>query len=422
MTLLHRVKRFIAPMVIVAVGAAVFAALVLTRPQPPAQAGKEHTWVVETRTVEPGSRAPTLTLYGRLESPSEASLAAAIEADVAAVPAAEGMAVDDGELLVDLEEGDLEIALDQRQASLAEINAQISEARTQQQADQAALERQRELVDLAERGVKRAKKLAGREVGSQAELDAAREALAQQRLSVIQQRLEVQSFDARLERLQAQRDQAAARVAQARRDLARAEVRAPFAGRVTEVNVAAGDRVQPGDALVSLYDPSRLEVRATIPGPDVAAVRRALAAGRSPTAEVIVDGRRLRAVLDRLGGRSPQGVGGVEGLFRVTGQAPADLPLGRFAELIVELPAEPDVVAIPFAALYGRDRIYVVREGRMEALTVERVGQSANGNSPNLALVRAPGLRAGDRVVTTQLPRAMDGLKVRTQDDGTAGT
>jgi multidrug resistance efflux pump len=414
---LRRLRDFLAPLFIVLLGIAVFAALVVTGPEAPSQAGKEQAWVVDTRTVEPGPRAPTLTLYGRLESPRDATIAAAVEADVESVPAAEGTTVADGEQLVFLDQRDLESTLAQRRAELADIQAQIREARAQHEADKAALNRQEELLELAKREVNRAEELAGRDVGSRAELDAARQALAQQRLSLIQQRLQVENFAARLDRLKAQRDRAEAQVARAERDLERATVAAPFAGRITGVEVAPGDRVRPGDALVSLYDPARLEVRATIPAPDVAAVRNALEAGNPPTAVVDVDGRRLEAVLDRLGGRSPQGVGGVEGLFRVKGEAPANLPLGRFAEVTVELPAEPGVAAVPFAALYGRDRIYVVRDGRMHALTVERVGQHADPGGPNLALVRAEGLRPGDEVVTTQLPRAMDGLKVRIRDE-----
>jgi RND family efflux transporter MFP subunit len=404
MSLRNRFRHLLPPLAILAVGGAVLAALILSRPQPPAPSGGERGWVVEAREVRPGPLSPTLTLYGRLESPRDATLSAAVTADVEAVPAAEGRTVEEGAVVVRLDRRDLAATLAQREADLAE-------ARVAHEANRQALERQKTLVELAERGVQRAERLADQSVGSQAELDAARQALEQARLALIQARQRVDSFPARLKRLQAQVDQA-------ERDLARTRITAPFPGRIMGVEVAPGDRVRPGEPLVSLYDPAHLEVRATIPAPDVATVREAMAGGEPPTAVVSVDGRRLRAVLDRLGGRSPQGGAGVEGLFRVAGEAPADLPLGRFAELTVELPPVAEAVAVPFSALYGRDRIYVVRDGRMRAIQVERVGQRAEPDGPSMALVRAPELRAGDRVVTTQLPRAMDGLKVRTAGDG----
>ncbi|MFB6259746.1 MAG: hypothetical protein ABEK42_03415, partial [Thiohalorhabdaceae bacterium] len=123
------------------------------------------------------------------------------------------------------------------------------------------------------------------------------------------------------------------------------------------------------------------------------------------------------ARLDRLGGRSPEGASGVEGLFRIQGKAPEGLALGRFAEVVAELPPRPGLVAVPPAALYEQDRIYVVRDGRLAALTVERVGQKAVAGGPGRLLLRPEGLRSGDRVVTTQLPNASEGLRVRVADE-----
>ena len=395
-------RQILPPFAILGAGAAVLAGLVLTRPEPPARTQEEPVWVVETQRVEPRALAPTVTLYGRLESPRAATLSAAVAAEVEAVPAREGRNVAAGEPLVKLDRRDLA-------STLAERRADLAEARVNFEADRQALERQQTLVELAERGVARAERLADQSMGSQADLDAARQALQQARLARIQARQRVESAPARIGRLEA-------RVAQAERDLERTQVAAPFAGRVAGVEVAPGDRVRVGDPLVEVYDTSALEVRATIPGPQVAPVRRALAAEEPVTAEVRVDGRAFRARLDRCGGRSPQGASGVDGLFRILGPAPEGLPLGRFAELTVELPPRPGLVAVPFSALYDQRRVYVVRDGRLVGLGVERVGQQAVAGGPDRVLLRADGLRPGDRVVTTQLPNASEGLRVRAAD------
>lgn len=418
MKALHRLRPYLPPLLILLIGAGLFWVLVATRPEPPAKEEGEPAWVVDVRTVSPGPRAPTLSLYGRLESPRASTRTAAVEGDVEAVPAREGRVVAEEDLLVRLDSGDIEDDLAQRRADLAEIEATIDEARAQHRADRDSLEQQEALVELAGRAVDRAKQLAGRDMGSRAELDAAREARRQARLELIRQRLQVESFDARLEGLEAQRQRAAAQVAQAERDLERTRVEAPFRGRVTAVEVAPGDRVRPGDPLVGLYDSDALEVRATIPASQAEGVVRALEAERTVTAVVRVDGRELEAELDRLGGRSPENSGGVEALFRIRGEAPSDLALDRFAEVTVEMPERPGLVAVPYSALYDHDRLFVVREGRLVRLEVERAGQRAVADGPSLALVRSPDLRDGDRVVTTQLPRARDGLKVRVREDG----
>ncbi|MEF8792386.1 efflux RND transporter periplasmic adaptor subunit [Thiohalorhabdus sp.] len=410
-------RHLLPPLAILGIGAALLAAMVLTSPEPPARSEDERVWRVEARTVEPRSISPTLTLYGRLESPRASTLSAGVTADVREVAAREGRSVAPGEELVALERSDLAAIVEERRADLVEAEAQVQEARVTHQANQRALEHQRELVELAKRGVERAERLAEQEVGAPEQVDAARQAVEQARLALNRERLEVETFDARIDRLEAQKQRARARLEQAKRNLARTRVTAPFAGRITGVEVAPGDRVRPGDPLVAMYDTSALEVRATIPGPRAEAVRHALAGDEGVTAEVRMDGRTLAAQLDRLGGRSPEGASGVEGLFRIQGEAPEGLALGRFAEVVAELPPRPGLVAVPPAALYEQDRIYVVRDGRLAALTVERAGQKAVADGPGRLLLRAEGLRSGDRVVTTQLPNASEGLRVRVADE-----
>jgi RND family efflux transporter MFP subunit len=394
----------------------VLALLWWTRPETPASEEQQRIWVVEARSVQAERRAPSLPLYGHLESPSDAVLKAAVSADVAAVPAREGMTVAAGERLVTLAAGDVRPTVQQRRADLAEAKAQLAEARAQHKADERALAHEKELVELARKELDRAKRLAGRDVGSQAEVDQARQALHQAELSLSQRRLAVESFPAQLQALEARRDRAAARLAAAERDLARTRIDAPFDGRVAGVEVAEGDRVRPGDPLVQLYAPSRMEVRATIPGPHVAAVRRSLQGSEPVVAQGRVDGEPLRLILDRLAGRSESG-GGVDALFRLAMSDPPEAPLGRFVKVRLELPARPGLVALPHSALYGGERIYAVRDGHLHSLTVERMGEAVGPDGEPQVLVRAEGLSDGEQVLTTQLPNAMDGLRVRLAGD-----
>ncbi|NIM26880.1 MAG: hypothetical protein GTO67_07015, partial [Gammaproteobacteria bacterium] len=45
-------------------------------------------------------------------------------------------------------------------------------------------------------------------------------------------------------------------------------------------------------------------------------------------------------------------------------------------------------------------------------LEVQRVGERRDAESAAQVLVRSPELQSGDRIVVTQLPNAMDGLRV----------
>jgi hypothetical protein len=128
-----------------------------------------------------------------------------------------------------------------------------------------------------------------------------------------------------------------------------------------------------------------------------------------------VDGQPVTTKLDRLGGEAGQNSGGLDALFRITEGAQWLTP-GRVLTLQMDLPPEEDVVALPFEALYGLDRIYRLEDGRMTALTVERVGEQRNAAGQTHVLARSPELHAGDRVITTQLPNAITGLKVEVKE------
>ena len=162
--------------------------------------------------------------------------------------------------------------------------------------------------------------------------------------------------------------------------------------------------------MLSLFDSNALELRAQIPTRHVATIRAALESGRNVVAQAEVDGRSVQARLNRLGARVARGSGGVDALFGVTKDA-GNLPLGLTVELNVKLTAEENTIALPPQALYGSGHVYRVDGDRIERVSVDRVGEKRDG-SGNFVLVRADVLKAGDTIVATQLPNAVDGLKV----------
>ena len=84
---------------------------------------------------------------------------------------------------------------------------------------------------------------------------------------------------------------------------------------------------------------------------------------------------------------------------------------GRFVRLELALPAQDGLIALSHESIYGTDRIYLVDEhSRMRARQVARVGETRLDDGRVRVLVSAPDLPAGARVVTTQLPNALDGL------------
>jgi len=412
--------KWLLPPAILLLVAGLVALLWLSRPEVPSQPAQEPVWPVAMVTVHPGPKRPVLTLYGMLESPSTTTLNAAVAADVAAVPVSEGQQVKAGGLLVRLDDASLRLSARRRRAQVDELQAKLALERRQHESDRQALDTERKLLSLAQDNLDRIRRLARDGSASDSQVDAAEQRLQQRQLTVNQRELAVNSHALQVRQLRARIEQARAALGQAEQDLAHTRIESPFDGRVAAVSVAPGTRVSPGQPLLRLYDTSALRVRASLPADHVGRVRRALEAGETLDATARVDGRHMTLRLMRLAGQAQRGQAGVGVLFDVKDGLP-DTVLGRFVTVELRLPPADGLIAVPYEALYGNGRLYKVVDGRMRRVSATRIGDAVLDDGSHVALVRSPDVAAGDRIVATQIPRAMNGLRVRAADTAEQG-
>lgn len=404
--------RIILPLLILLFGVGAFAALKATRTQPRPLESREKAWAVVTQRVKFSTVSPNLRLFGRTESPRTARLTAGITADVVDVSVLEGQRVAKGQELIRLDDREAALSLAQYEAEIREIAAQ-KELELQKHAnDVKALAHERELLELARKESERAKKLARTNVGTQAQIDAAQQAVERQILAVDSRRLAIKQHLSILEQLESRLQRAQAIRDRAMLDLERTRIVAPFDGRTTNVQVARGDRVKAGDSLVSLYDTASLEIRAQVPTPYLPQVRKSLRDQRPLRADAEVDGIELAAELNRIAGEIRPGSGGADALFRIRTPSPW-IPIGKTVELLVALPPVDNAVEIPLEAIYGTDRIFVLEGDRMKSVRIERVGEVHRLGGESGVLIRSDELSNGQEVIVTQLPNAIDGLRVR---------
>ena len=84
----------------------------------------------------------------------------------------------------------------------------------------------------------------------------------------------------------------------------------------------------------------------------------------------------------------------------------------RLLNVNLQRPVQHNVIAVPYRAIYGNNRVYIHREDRMVAVDVEAVGLFEEDGKPAL-LIRSNNLQSGDQIITTHLSNAVDGLKVK---------
>lgn len=403
-------------MLIIVVIAIVIALLFKFSPKPEKKAVDQESILVATQKVTPRTLQPTLTLFGRVESPHATTLSASTSAFVEAVMAYEGQAVKQGELLVSLDRTDAELMLAQREADLMDSNAQIAQQQTRHQSNLTALRLEKELLALADKAAARYENLLKKNLASDTQRDESLQSAKRQALSVNTRELSVQDHPSQMQRLKAQQTRAQALRDQAMLDLQRTQITAPFNGRVTQVMVSPSNRVRQGDPVISLFDTDKIEVRAQIPARYLDNVRTAINNQQNLTAYILLEEQQIPMALVRLAGNVSESKGGIDAFFRFE-KPELFVEIGRAVELHLQLAPIANSVALPPTALYGQSRIYTVTdEQQLRAIPVKPVGEMRQANGEAWILVRGD-IAPGTPILTTQLPNAISGLSVSVQNN-----
>ncbi len=381
------------------------------QPAPPVKSYEEKQWRVETVTLKAGALSPQMKLLAQVDSPYVTTMKAGVEADVLRLPLLAGQHFSKGETLLVLDDRDAALEVEQQKAVVDELQARIRIEERRHESDRAALVIEKKLVSLAR------KKLAREEATSQSKLtslssrDSQQQALEQQRLALAARQLALDNHPARLAQLQAGLRQQQARLASLADRLQRTRVIAPYDGVVLETQVAPGERVQPSQPLLRIAATAPLLLRARLPSRILATVNHALTQGEPLHARLtLADGEVVTLRLQRLSGEVDSH-GGVEAFFVADGPAHPGILLGDTLALLLTLPAQANSFQVPVSSLYGTRRVYRVVQNRLQTVAVTVAGYRYEADGDYL-VVRSERLRPGDQVVATQLPNAVNGLKV----------
>ena len=403
------------PLLIILLTIVLLVILKLIQPAPPVKEQEEKTWTVQTQRLVAGSKSPQLELYGQVESPHTATITAIINADVKSLDANEGQSVKEGQLLITLDDSDAKLVFDDKNTYVAELEALIESEKNRYISDLASLKLEKSLVSLAEKKLAREEKTSQANLTSQSSFDSQKQALHNQKLALNARQLSVNDHPARLAQLEAKLSRSRALAQLAENDLSRATVLAPFDGIVLKTMVSPGERVRPGEVLLEIYATEHIELRAQLPQKFVAVIKQSLSHRLPLNASIQTVSGEYIVSLDRISGSIADDGQGVDGLFSVDSETISSLTIGDTLKMILELPAIDNVFSVPVSSIYGSNRIYRVEDDRLVAIDVEKLGRQYSEGKQYI-LVRNEKLRPGDEIITTQLPHAVNGLKVKTHN------
>jgi len=402
--------KILLPFLVLLIAGVLYFSLVSSRTERERPELTEKVWQIDVIEARQQTLSPSVTLYGRIESPEQLKAAAPGGGIIEKVFVRNGARVEQGQPLVTMDRRDFTASLLQAEADLRDFNNQIAELKIRYQSNQASLETERDLLALANDEVQRLVELKKQNLSADTALNSARSELGRRRLEVTARKLEVDSYPAKLQILMARHDRGKAELDQARLAMDRSELKAPFDAIISEVEVAAGDRVLLGQMLISLFPVNNLEIRAHLPINYVKSVQLALAEGQKLDASVSNRKYLGRFPLIRLAGEAE--ATGIDVYFAIDAIAEQLRP-GELLPLSLMLPAESGVFSVPYQAVYGNSRVYRVVENRLQALDVASIGQSSVEDGRALVLIRSSDIEPGDQIAITHLPNAVSGLKVQ---------
>lgn len=405
---IQTIKKILIPLLIIVVAVAVFMYMKSTKPEQTPVEVKEKVWKVDYIDVQYQSLAPMQRLYGQVESSSALSISAPINGVVGEVSVKEGQVVKAGDPLVRMALEDLEIPLQQAQADFAEAVAQLKLEKLAYRANQQRLEHEKGILAFKQADVVRIEQLLQKDLTSIQALEQAKEALAKQEYVVIGAELSVEEHQLKAQQNEARVAKAEAALAQAELNRQRGDVKAPKDGRIAKVVVSQGERVNAGSVMVEFYALDSLELRAKLPVRDFNQIDQRLQSGEEVRAYLSTSEQVSTALkLDRMAGEASSS--GVDLFFQIP-KALQYLRPGDLLEVDLQGATYNQAVALPYSAIYGNDRIYIIEDERLKATKVTVLGdRMIDGHL--WALIKAD-IPQDSQVNITHLPNAVTGLKV----------
>ena len=355
--------------------------------------------VAATAEEQPISRFIRAT--GSLTAEEQADVAAETAGRVVAAPIERGTSVVENAELIRLSSTETDAQLKEAEANAAQIEARLgmSGGGTFDVNAVPEVQNAKASYDLAQSEFNRIKSLLDQRVVSQSEYDQRRT-----QMEATRQQYEAAKNGAsqQFQSLLAAR----ARVALARKAFADTVVRAPFTGAVAERLVSIGDYVTRGTKVAVVVRTNPLRVKLTVPEQFISVV----SIGQPVNFEV--DAYPGRQFVGKVQFVSPSLQADQRALTieAVVPNPKAELKPGLFATARIEQRDRSTGVVVPATAVQtsaGTSRVYVVNGDKVEERIVT-IGQTLGDR-----VEVSSGLKAGERVATTNVGQLADGMKVQ---------
>jgi membrane fusion protein, multidrug efflux system len=325
-------------------------------------------------TASKGDIARTLTVSGALRADKQAAVKAIVAGEVREVLVREGETVQQGQVLVRMDNGDFEARLNQAKGSLSAAQGQLDIAKQNRDSNQSLLDKNFISKNAYDNSVNQyAIALANVETAKGA-LDVAKNALND---TVIE---------------------------------------APISGIISNRMIQPGEKVSPDNRLLDVVDLRVLEMEAPVPAQNIASIKIA------QRVQLSIEGvnEKLIGEVSRINPATTAGSRSIVSYIRVANTA-GQLRAGMFGEAQLTIEKKSDVLMVPETAIqYDAEKpfVYVIESDLLTqkflTLGLKGVNLSATeGTSGTTVVEVVSGLEAGAKFVKLNLGNLRSGSSVR---------
>lgn len=319
-------------------------------------------------TVKPTLLASYVPLTGSVRAVDSATVKAKVAGELRSLSVREGMAVNKGDIIGQIDTTDYELRIQERQAQLRQAEAQLLTAQRNADANQ----------QLVARGF----------------------------ISENSSANTVSALDA----AKAARDTVRFQLDQALKALGDTRLIAPISGIVAERHALPGEKLSPDNKVLSIVSTEKLEAELAVPAQDLVGIQ----IGQRLDLHVEgVDTAQAAKVL-RINPATSGSSRNVMVYLQLEGPT-SKLRIGAFVQGLLPLQSKGQVLAVPLNAVRdqgGRQAVWVVRQGKLEEQLVRTGIRDDRAKAPNgtLGMIQIlEGLNEGDTVVATALGTSSSG-------------
>jgi len=380
----------------------------------PSEIASTSALSVDTLTIRSQSVANTLELSGSIRPVEQATLSTRVMGRITQLSLETGDRFRKGDILTRIDVMDITAQTGQAQLGVAQAQAEVFRSQASlNQLESQKLEAQSALR-LAQVTQSRMSRLQAEGAVSQSVLDDANTALEQARARVAQSEAGIRQSQAAIDQTQAAVSRAELSVISSDVSESYGTIFAPFDGVVVQKMAYEGEMAAPGTPLLKVENPNKLELEISVPEENLRFVR----VGQSVKVQFDAVNQSLNATIQQIVPAS--NAQSRSFLVKIPLNNSGKLISGMFGRIALPIGATKETLLIPTTALIQRGQlqgVYVVENVEDKAIskTIAIMRWVKTGKTQDGQVEIVSGLKAGDRIVTSNIAQLSDGQAVATR-------